>query len=184
MHLARKLFHATGIGIVLIYRLIPVEQTWMAVGLWVCAGLLLMLDVVRHRLPALQAKFLVLFKSILDKKDERGLNGSTLYFTGCAVAVTMFPSKVACVGILALALGDSMAAIIGSSVKSPSMGRVSLAGSGACFVAATLAARIFFGWGPAVAAGAAAAVLEAISGSKLDNLTMPIGVAAVVAWLV
>jgi dolichol kinase len=184
MHLARKLFHATGVGIVLIYQLVPVERTPMAIGLWVVAGLLLVVDVARHRIPALQAAFQRWFKSILDKKDERGLNGSTLYFTGCAVAATVFSRDVASVGILGLALGDSMAAIIGSSVRSPSIGRVSLAGSCACFVAAMLAAWfVLRDWGPAVVAGAAAVVLEAVSGSKLDNLTMPIGIAAAVAWL-
>jgi dolichol kinase len=58
---------------------------------------------------------------------------------------------------------------------------VSVAGTTACFIAATLGARIFFPWPPALLAGAAAALLEALAGSKLDNLAIPLGTALVLS---
>lgn len=178
MHLSRKLFHSTGIVIVLLYRGLDIPQRTAALLLWICVGLLALLDFLRARWPALQQLFLTSVKWIVDKKDERGFNSSTLYFAGCATAVTLFPPDHACAGILALALGDAMAAIVGSSVKSPRWGNVSLAGTLACVVATAAGVVFFFPLWMAALAGVLAAVLEAVSGSKLDNLTMPIGVAA------
>ena len=182
-HFARKLFHASGIVFVLAYQGLNLERALVAGLLWGAVALLLLLDLLRSRFPALQASFQVAFRLLLDPKDARGLNGSTLYFGGCAVAVTLVPAAPACGGILALALGDPIAAIVGSSVRSPRWNKTSLAGSAACFVAALLACRIFLPWPVACAGAATATVLEAVSGAKLDNFTMPVGVALVLAWL-
>lgn len=177
--LGRKLFHASGILVVLAYRLPPLERWLAAALLWGIVLVLGAIDLMRARWPALQAAFQRWLRVILDKKDERGWNGSTLYFAGCAAAVTMTPPECACAGILALALGDPAAAIIGSNIRSPRWGKVSVAGSLACLVAATLACRTFFGWPLSLVGGVAATLLEAFSGSKLDNLAIPVGVAAV-----
>ena len=183
MHLKRKLFHATGIVIILIYRGTEMDRATALWILWPIVGLLLLLDVLRARSPALQERFLAAFSHILDKKDHRGLNGSTLYFAGCTLAIMLFPPDAACGGILALALGDPAAAIVGSSIRSPKRGNVSVAGSGACFVFATAACAVFFALPRALAGGAVATVLEAVSGAKLDNLTIPLGTAAVLQFL-
>jgi dolichol kinase len=183
VNLKRKIFHATGIVIVAIYRETEIDRS-LALGLlWSIAGLLALLDIARARYPALQERFLVAFSQILDKKDHKGLSGSTPYFAGCALALSLFGTDAACAGILALALGDPAAAIIGSSIPSPRRGNVSLAGSGACFVFASAACALFFELPQALAGGAAATALEALSGSKLDNLTIPVGTAAVLQWL-
>ncbi len=181
--LSRKLFHASGILVVLVYRLPPLDRWLAATLLWVLVVLLGAIDLARARSPALQAAFLRWLKLILDKKDVHGWNGSTLYFAGCALAVTLTPPACASAGILALALGDPSAALVGSNVESPRWGKVSLAGSLACFVAATLGCRIFFGWPLSLAGGAAATVIEALSGSKLDNLAIPVGVSMVLMLL-
>jgi dolichol kinase len=144
----------------------------------------LVLDLLRPRWPALDALFRRRLSLILDEKDLQGLNGSTLYFGGCGLAVALFREDPASVGILALALGDPAAAIVGSSVRSPRWGTKSLAGSAACLVVATLAARVFVPWPVAVAGGVAAMLLEAFAGSKLDNLAIPLGTALLVSLLV
>jgi len=182
-HFARKAFHATGILIVVLYRALGLPSKTAGWILAAATGLLLLLDLARARWPALQALFERTLQAILDPKDARGLNGSTLYFAGCAASLLLFPAAPACGGILALALGDSSAAIVGSSVRSPRWGRVSLAGSLACFAAATLAAWIFLPLPVALAGGCAAALLEAFSGAKLDNLTIPAGTALVLFLL-
>ena len=185
MHISRKAFHASGIVIVLLYRGLDVDRGVAAWLLWAVVALLAIFDALRAYVPVIQALFLKSFRIIIDPKDERGLNGSTLYFAGCALAVTLFDRDAACGGILALAVGDSMAAIIGSAVRSPRWGRVSLAGSGACFVFSTVAIMLLGAhpWHTAVAGGVAAALLEAFSGTKLDNLTMPVGVAFALSLL-
>jgi dolichol kinase len=177
--LPRKIWHASGILVVVVYEGFGVPRPLAAGLLLGIAGLLLLLDVARHRSPALQDLFRRKLRLILDEKDMRGLNGSTLYFGGCGLAAALFQRDAACAGILALALGDPLAAIVGSSVRSPRWGRVSLAGSTACLVAATLAARWYFRWPVALLGGVSATLLEAFAGSKLDNLCIPLGTALV-----
>ena len=177
--LPRKIWHASGILIVVVYGGLHVPRPLSAGLLLGIAALLLLLDLARHRSPTLQETFRRNLRLILDDKDLRGLNGSTLYFGGCALAVALFRKPPACAGILALALGDPSAAIVGSLVRSPRWGRVSLAGSAACFVAAALSALLYFPWPVALAGGAAATLLEALAGSKLDNLAIPVGTALV-----
>jgi dolichol kinase len=175
---ARKLFHAAGVVIVALYWWAPLERAPLAAGLAGIALSLGVFDLIRARLPAVQERFLALFSRIVAEKDKRGWNGSTLYFTGCAATVALFDEPSACAGILSLALGDSLAAVVGMSVRSPRWGRVSLAGSATCFLASSAACSLFFPWPIAIAGGAAATALEAFSGSKLDNLLIPIGTAA------
>lgn len=175
--LPRKVWHASGAVIVLLYRGLDIPRP-LAAGILIAIALgLLALDFARHRRPTLQDLFRRKLRLILDEKDMRGLNGSTLYFGGCALAVSLFPEPAACGGVLALALGDPAAAVIGSTVRSPRWGRVSLAGSLACFVAATLGSRIFVPWPAALAGGATAMLVEAFAGSKLDNLAIPVATA-------
>jgi len=178
--LPRKIWHASGALVVLLYDGLDLSRALVGGVLLGVTALLLLLDLARSRIPALQDLFRRSARLILDEKDMKGLNGSTLYFGGCAIAATVFAQPVACAGILALTLGDPSAAVVGSNVRSPRWGRVSLAGSGACLVVATLAARIYCPWATALAAGVAAMLLEAFSGSKLDNLTIPVGTALVV----
>jgi dolichol kinase len=177
--LARKIWHASGVIFVLIYEGLDLSRPLAAGLLLGATALLLLLDVLRHRFERIQGLFREKLHLILDEKDLPGLNGATLYWGGCGLAIALFPKEPACGGILALALGDSMAAIIGSRVRSPRWGRVSVAGSGACLVAATLAARWYFPWPVAVAGGVTAAALEAFSGTKLDNTTIPLGTSLV-----
>jgi len=177
MQLARKLFHMSGVLVVLIYQFADPSRTLVAALLWGVVAGQLVVDLLRSRIPALQALFQRVLKPILDPKDERGVNTSTLYFAGCALTATLFAKPLACAGILALALGDPSAALVGRSVRSPRWGKVSLAGSTACLVMATLGCALYAPWPAALAAGAVATLLEAVSGAKLDNFTIPVGAA-------
>jgi dolichol kinase len=182
-HLARRVFHGCGVLLVLAYQGLDLSRPLVAGLLWVAVAILLLFDVLRSRSPHVQASFQGAFRRLLQPKDARGLNTSTLYFAGCAAAVTLVPAAPACGGILALALGDPIAAIVGSAVRSPRWNKTSLAGSTACFVAALIGCRLFAPWPAALAGAATATVLEAFSGAKADNFTMPVGVALVLAWL-
>jgi dolichol kinase len=180
--LARKIWHASGVVFVLAYDGLDLPRAVAAGLLLAATALLLLLDLVRHRSGRIDGLFRRVVRPILDEKDLPGLNGATLYWGGCGLAIALFPKEPACAGILALALGDSAAAIVGSRVRSPRWGRVSLAGSSACLVAAALAARWYFPWPVALAGGAAAAALEAFSGTKLDNTAIPLGT-SLTLWL-
>lgn len=184
LHWKRKLFHASGVAIVAIYVGFELERPVAAGLLAGVTFLLFLLDAVRSWLPAVQRVFAASFRVLLESKDRVGMNGATLYFAGCALAAALAPKAPACGGILALALGDPAAALVGSAVRSPRLGpRASLAGSTACFVAASAGCAFLVPWPVALAGGAAAAVLEAVAGSKLDNLAIPAGTALVLHLL-
>jgi len=183
VHWSRKAFHGSGVLVVALYAGLPLDRSLAAGLLCGAAVLLLLLDAARSRSAAVQDLFARSFRAILDPKDQGGLNTSTLYFGGCAAAAVLFPRDPACAGILALALGDPLAAVVGGSVQSPRFGRVSLAGSAACLVSATVACRLFAPWPAAVAGGLAATVLEAVAGSKLDNFAIPVGTAAAIHFV-
>ena len=179
----RKVFHATGLVIVAVYWWTPVERTALAIALAAIALLLGAFDLIRARSLRLQEQFLGVFRLIVADKDQKGWNGSTLYFSGCAVTVALFAKPLACAGILCLALGDSLAAVVGMSVKSPRRGNISVAGSGTCFVVCTAACSLFVTWPMAFVGGLVATGIEAMAGTKLDNLLIPVGTAGILALI-
>ncbi len=183
IHVSRKLFHASGVVIPVIYLWTEWEGWIVATVLGAIFLALLILDGVRHRFPLFEERFQGGFRLLLDPKDSRGLNGSTLYFGGCALTVALFAREPASAGLFALSLGDPAAAVVGGSVPSPRRGRVSLAGSLACLVASAAATWTILPLPRALLAGAVASVVEAVAGSKLDNLAIPVSVAAALAVL-
>ena len=62
-------------------------------------------------------------------------------------------------------------------------GRVSLAGSLACFVVSSAAAWAILPLPRALLGGCVAAIVEAVAGSKLDNFAIPVSVAAALTVL-
>jgi dolichol kinase len=183
IHLSRKLFHAVGV-------VIPVIYLWTGWERWIVAAVLgaiflalLILDWVRHRFPAFETHFQGAFRILLDPKDSRGLNGSTLYFGGCALTVALFAREPAAAGLFALSLGDPAAAVVGGSIPSPRRGRVSLAGTLACFAVSAAACWTILPLPRALLAGGVAAAVEAVAGSKLDNFAIPVSVALALTLL-
>ena len=183
IHLSRKLFHAIGVVIPIVYLWSEWERGIAAATLGAIFLGLLILDFVRHRVPTLEEQFQGAFRLLLDPKDSRGLNGSTLYFGGCALTVALFAREPASAGLFALTLGDPAAAVVGGSVPSPRRGRVSLAGSLACLLVSSAATWAILPWPRALLAGAVASVVEAVAGSKLDNFAIPVSVAAALTVL-
>jgi len=181
--LARKAYHMSGAIIPAVYASTSIPRTVVAGILGALSLLLLGADAGRRISPRFDTLFRASFRAILDPKDFIGVNGSTLYFAGCALAAALFSKEIACAAILSLVLGDPLAALIGSSVRSPRIGRVSMAGSLACLGAATAACALFVEWPRALFGGLAATLAEALSGSKFDNLTLPLAVAVALRLL-
>ncbi|MEE8106327.1 MAG: hypothetical protein V3T86_12400 [Planctomycetota bacterium] len=177
MQFARKLFHMSGVFIPMLYLTTEVPRVHLAVALFAVGLSLAALDIARHRSEALQSLFKARIKLILDPKDLRGPNGSTLYFLGCGITVALFERDIACAGLFALILGDPAAALVGRSIRSPKRGNVSVAGSLGCFVVTCASTYPLLGALRSVWAGLLATVAEALAGSRYDNLVIPIAVA-------
>lgn len=177
MQFARKLFHMSGVVVPILYLATDVQRVHLASGLLAIAFLLAALDLARYRIEPLQSFFKARLNLILDPKDLRGPNGSTLYALGCGITVALFERDIACAGLFALILGDPAAALVGRSIRSPKRGNVSVAGSLACLVVTCAATYPLLGSPRFLWAGLLATVAEAFAGSRYDNLVIPIAVA-------
>ncbi len=114
MHVSRKLFHAAGVVIPVIYLWTEWERWIVATILGAIFLVLLIFDWVRHRFPLFEQRFQVAFRLLLDPKDSRGLNGSTLYFGDVPEPLhRSFSSSERLVGILGSIVEPPTALLVG-----------------------------------------------------------------------
>lgn len=141
------------------------------------------------------------------RRDERHtLSGASIMMIGVTLTSAAFSAKPATAGILCLAWGDSAAALVGQAWThwmyvrklrraGPSRdhvvkkrGRKTLAGTLGCLVVSMVMVSLVMGPHPGIAllGGLAAALMERVTHGRWDNLTMPLGTAAVIqlvlAW--
>ncbi len=123
--------------------------------------------------------------SLLRPHEQRSLTGATWLAIGCFVAVFAFPHRAALSALWAVAVGDALAALVGSMVRSPLAApqEKTIAGSVSC-----LAATAFGAWWLAAAApvtavliGTAAAVAERPRAWVNDNVRVA-AAAGLAAW--
>ncbi len=102
---------------------------------------------------------------------------------GAMMALLLYPDPAATVAIYALAFGDGVASVVGKllgSIQLPLTGGKTLEGSLACGVVVAIAGYLVLqSWPVALAAAAAAMVLEALPTRDADNLILPAGVGMV-----
>ena len=103
---------------------------------------------------------------------------------GALLALLLFPSPAACIGIYALAFGDGFAALIGKLYgrnRPAFLFGKSVEGSIACFVAVFLAAWLVSrNYAVSLAAAVTATAIEALPLEDYDNVALPLVVGAAV----
>ena len=135
------------------------------------------------------------------RRDERhALSGASVMMIGVTLASAAFPAKPATAGILCLTWGDSAAALVGQAWTHwatkrklrragqarghvvMKRGRKTLAGTLGCLVVSMVMVLLVMGPQPwlALLGGLAAALMERWTHGRWDNLTMPVGTAAVI----
>jgi len=128
----------------------------------------------RHRLERFAGR---LFRPA----EASGISGATTLALGFALAWWIFPAGAAERAILVAALADPMAALVGT--RAGGSGRKTWAGSLACAVTAALVLWLTHVAVPvALAGGVVAAVAERAPWRAVDNVTVPVLVAAAL-WL-
>lgn len=159
---------------------------------WALAGLVLVLVVtgavdLGRRRPGFRRALDARLPGVFRLDEGPGVSGATLLAAGYLLAAAAFPAPAAAGGILALAVGDPAAAVIGrwyaarigrqGKLQSNLQGKT-WAGSLACFTVTWLVLWAVPPWSAAVAAaGAAMAALVERRSGRLDNLLIPAGVA-------
>ncbi len=152
----------------------PWRLTAMILALLIFVGL----DLLRLHLGA-RAAVDRLLPGVYRPEELGHPSGATLLVAGYLLATVLLPAPAAAGGILALAVGDPAAAVVGRWYgERHDLGpQKTWVGSVACF-AVTLPIiwlMPYFTLSAAVAAAAMAALIERRAGS-LDNLLIPIGV--------
>jgi dolichol kinase len=166
--LARKAIHLASAVVPVSYALgLPRETLLLLLG--GALAIALTVELMRRHLPSARAAF-ERRVGVLLREHERGRwSGATWMAIAYLLSVALFPRAVAVAAMLAVALGDAAAAIVGrwsgaraAARTGAATGRKTWAGSIACAVATALGALLVARLGPgtALACGLAAALAE------------------------
>jgi glycerol-3-phosphate acyltransferase PlsY len=166
--------------------LIWASPHWIAIAfLAIATALFLLLDIVRlYNFPA-YSRFSYLFRPFLRESEQKRLSGAFYFAAGCLITALVFDKPLAGVAVLFLTFGDLAATLIGSSKGRIRLWGKTLEGSLACLAVCSLIAIIAslndVGISPlALSTGVlAATLLEALPWGVNDNLSLPIGSAAI-----
>ncbi len=125
----------------------------------------------------------VTWATMRPSEPRRIVLGPILYGVGILLTLALFPRAGATVGILILAVGDSVASLAGRAFGSTALPHnpgKTLVGSFSLFAVGVIIATFFVSIPWAFAVGAAAALVESLSVGAADNLLLPIVAAGVV----
>jgi dolichol kinase len=179
VNVARKIWHSLGIIIPAVYWL-----GWLGRGtiLWVVGIALVVLAVVeaiRFTVPPVQRAFTFVFGLLLRDDETKGPHGSLYFLAGVFLSILLFPKQLACVGLVYLAVGDTVAEIVGRRFgRIKLLGPKTLEGTAACFVSSSVVGLFLLPWPIALAGAAAGTLFELFGTGNIDNATIPVGAAA------
>jgi diacylglycerol kinase (CTP) len=171
----------------------------------ILAVLLMMLELIRFRLPALQKLWFSSMGSVLRAEEDKKITGATWIFASALICTLSFPDDpaISSMVISMFILGDAVAAIVGQSMGRVRIGKKSLEGSVACFSLCFIMATVVFPLVPrlldswngsmpiaiALSASLSIAMLELFPiriSPKIvlnDNLYVPVITGFVMMWL-
>jgi dolichol kinase len=106
---------------------------------------------------------------------------------GALLALLLFPSPAACIGIFALAFGDGFAGLIGKlfgRIRPAFLFGKSLEGSAACFAAIFVSAfLVSHNFTVSIAAAIVGTMVEALPLEDYDNISLPLIVGVIASYL-
>lgn len=179
-HIGRKLYHVLGgLGLLSLYPLLgrnPALWTYTAL-----AGIVLSLELIRLRVPALNDLLFDRFGSFVRQGERRRLTGTAPYILGIALSLLFYRTEIASAAVCFLAVGDVAATTVGERFgRTKISGSKSLEGTLAFVVAAASAGGVLImadiSLTPElVFAGAViAAFVELLPVPLNDNLVIPL----------
>lgn len=187
LEIRRRIFHLTaGIIIVLLIYYDILNVFLLAIVTFIAA--ILSLLTLRYKIPII---YWLLVK--LDRRKDRKAfpgKGALFYIFGTLIVMLFFYKNTAMASVLIMALGDSIAPLVGQfgAIRHPFDRKKFIEGTIAGMAAAALGAMIFVPVFPAIIASIAAMTAEAIrikiwGYSINDNISMPL-TAGIVIWAV
>ncbi|MEO0053491.1 MAG: hypothetical protein ABIK22_04965, partial [candidate division WOR-3 bacterium] len=179
--LGRKLAHLAALIIPVAYYLIP-ARTLSLILMAVATTIFLVVDLLRLRLNPFKDIFIILFGSLLRRKEFSSLTGGSYLMVASLVCMLLFGNNrgVFIAAISFLAIGDTVAAIVGLSIGKIRIFRKTvegtLAGLAACIGVAYLISvlpNIDLPLLVGIIGAVSAAVVEALPFEINDNVVIP-----------
>ena len=179
----RRLFHA-GNGLVVAFSppALGLERTGLLLILGSLLVVLLAFDLVRLRVPGVNAFFFKAFSALASPREAGQAASSTWYVCGVVLVYAFFPSRIAVPAIVVLALADPMASIVGRLWGRRRVGNGTVLGSLVFLLVAFTVLSVFFGPTSAVAPALVVTCVEVVPWRLDDNLTVVVG-GATALWL-
>jgi dolichol kinase len=178
-HSGRKLYHLFGgIALLSLYYILGREHAliFYAVSFLIVLGL----DLIRLKIPAVNQFIFTWFGSFIRKNEEHKLTGTAPYILGIGLSLYAYSPGVATTAICFLAFGDVAATTMGERYGKTKIGDKSLEGSAAFIIAALVSGLFLQLIGVSLATGVmilgalVAAGVEIIPLPVNDNLVIPI----------
>jgi dolichol kinase len=173
----RKLWHfASGAVVVAALFLFEPSKLWAILILAAGLALMLVIDLARFFSRRGKKFFWKYLGFLTSEKEKRGPTTSLYYAASLLLCVIIFPTYAAIGGVISLAAGDPMAAIVGRRFGKLRIGGKSLEGMLVNMIVTFGLVYIFVRSVPVAAAGAVAgAVAEMLEIPYLDdNITVPL----------
>ncbi|MBI1861982.1 MAG: phosphatidate cytidylyltransferase [Deltaproteobacteria bacterium] len=190
-HLERKLYHmCNGLICFGLYNFFLTEaQALLVLGVVGGAGILF--DLARLKIPTVHRFALAHFGGLMRREELRSLTGNSYFILGLFVVVALFPRPIVSLSVLYLALGDPIAALVGTRWgKTKISGKKSVEGAIANFAVAFLATVLFAAatqlphpWVLAIVGATCSVIAELAPLGIDDNLTIPV-ISGALLWCV
>ena len=178
-YLGRKLYHLLGgLGLLSLYFIFGRNNSFIVYG--VLAGVVLLIEVARLSMPAVNHFIYAHFGSFIRKNEEHTMTGTVPYILGISLSLFAFATPVAVAAVCFLAFGDVAATTVGERFGRTKIGKKSLEGT-AAFTAVAVAiglalhlAGLHLTPGVIVVGAVVAAGAELLPLPVNDNLVIPV----------
>lgn len=184
-HFERKFYHfMMGMICFSLYAFFVNRETAILL-LALIGGPLVVLDFLRLKNPEMNDVALRLFGKIMRREELRSVSGNSFFVIGLLVIVAVFPKPIVLLSVLYLAIGDPIAAVVGSLYgRHKLIGKKSLEGALANWLCTSFASFLmgfaYFGFSVeksfvlAVVGGSASVLAELLPAPIDDNFTIPV----------
>ena len=175
----RRLFHAAAGSAIPVIAVFTTAEVMVALTATL-AGSAIATEAVRLKLPEVNRQAIRWFSPLLKTSERRAPTAATYLVIASLVSFLVFDKSVAIVALLFVALGDPVAALVGSRVPGPRLagksplGTVAFALVGLVTAWVLVAVDVLENYGAAAVGAGVAAVVELAPMPLDDNLTVPL----------
>lgn len=145
----RKVFHSLTACVTLVCYTLGFQTSHFVIPFAALSVFMVLQDVVRLRLPAINKKLIKIFGPFMRPHEEFEYNGVIFYVLGLLFLFVVFPKDVCVMGVLFLSWGDTVASIVGRELGkyTPKISeRKSFAGCVGSFGVGVFSCYLFYGY--------------------------------------